>query len=143
MPKRMKKTAPKSWIERIFSFRILSIPAGTWLLMLGILSFIVGINYLIFRESENPATVEIFIAEVSEKWYVQHDSETGGSRVYRAKLKRDEDEFTCNVSPFYKNVWYKLEQGKKYEFEVARSRSNCYINKASEIETKGIVSGGD
>lgn len=93
-----------------------------------------GFYVFTLRESASPPISETFVAEVSKRWFEQYEDETGGSIVYRVNLRRDEDEFTCTVPSLLKNVWYTLEQEKDYEFEVTRTR--CYINKATEVETE-------
>lgn len=137
MSKRKKKQAKKTWLDKILSYHIFSIPTGTWLLILSIILCIVGSFYFFtLREFENPPTSEIFVAEVSKAWVEQYDDETGGYRVYRVSLRRNEEEFTCTVPSLLTKIWYTLEQEKSYEFEVTRSRTRCYINKATEIETE-------
>lgn len=129
----------KSWLEKILSYRILHIPFGTWLLMLFLFSCFVGYILLVMREYQAPS-IETFEAKVSKKWIAQYNDKTGGYRVYYVRLKHDEDEITCKVSPLFKDVWNKLEQERSYEFEISRSRTRCYINKAAE--TWKIRSGG-
>jgi hypothetical protein len=137
MPKRKKKQVKKSWLNKIFSYQIFSIPIGTWFFILSFMLCFAGLFYFFtLREFENPPTSETFVAEVSKLWFVQHEDETGGYVVYRVNLKRDEDEFTCTVPPLLKKLWHTLEQEKSYEFEVSRTRTRCYINKATEVETE-------
>jgi len=134
MSKRKKKQVKKSWLDKILSCQILSIPIGTWLLILSFILCIAGLFYLfILQEFENPPTSETFVAEVSRLWFVQHEDETGGNIVYRVNLRQGEDEFTCTVPSLLEKIWHTLEQGKSYEFEVSRTRTRCYINKATEI----------
>jgi len=40
-------------------------------------------------------------------------------------------------------VWYQIEVGKTYEFEVSRSSRRCNINKASEVEAEEGLFGVD
>ncbi len=86
---------------------------------------------------------ETFTAEVSNLSVEQYESETGGYRVYRVYLTREEKEFTCRVSPMLMKVWYQVEVGKTYEFEVSRSSRRCNINKATEIDTEEGLFGVD
>jgi hypothetical protein len=137
MPKRKKKQVKKSWLDKTLSYQIFSNPIGVWLFFLSFILCFAGLFYLfILQEFENPPTSETFVAEVSKLWYIQLEDETGGQVVYRVNLRRDEDEFTCIVPQLLKKIWYALEQEKSYEFEVSRTRTRCYINKATEIETE-------
>jgi hypothetical protein len=120
MPKRKKKQVKKFWLDKILSYQIFSNPIGAWLLILSFVLCFVGLFYLFtLKEFENPSTSETLVAEISRLWVEHYDDETGGYRVYRVKLRQDEEEFTCTVPPLLIKIWHTLEQEKSYEFEVS------------------------
>ncbi|MEJ2556963.1 MAG: hypothetical protein P8186_12180 [Anaerolineae bacterium] len=131
--KRWRKQITK-WLGRIGFYRVFGISVWGWLVILLMLAGIGGSVFLTIRESSNLSESETFVAEVRDIWIEEYQNESGGYRIHRIRLKQDEDEFACRVSPVAVQLWYQLEIGKSYEFSAARTRSQCYIYKATEID---------
>ena len=125
----------QKWYDRFFAYRILGIPIGSWLVILILIGFMAGVFYIfIIRESDRPPTSETFVAEVSDKDSELYANEGGSYTILRVRLRRDDEEFTCRVSPVLIRLFYRLEIGKSYEFLVNRTRTRCYIYEAIEID---------
>lgn len=131
--KRWRKQITK-WLDRIGSSRVFGIPVWGWLVIFFILAGIGGSVFLTIRESGNLSEPETFVAEVRDIWIEEYQGESGGYRVRRIRLKQDDKEFACHVSPVAVQLWYQLEIGKSYEFSATRTRSQCYVYKATEID---------
>jgi hypothetical protein len=136
MPYPKKKLVKNDWLEKLGSYPIFSIPLKNWLLIGAFLGCIFGfIGFTIYQEVSHPAAVETLMAEVNKIWIEQHDSDTGGVRVYRVRLKREDDEEMICIVPSIKiGIWQGLEIGTKYRFSVSRTARGCYINEAVKIE---------
>jgi hypothetical protein len=136
MPYSKKKPVKNGWLKKLGSYPIFSIPLENWLLIWVFLGCIFGfIGFAIYQEVSHPATVETFMAEVSKIWIEQHDSNTGGVRVYYVRLKREEDEEMICIVPSIKiGIWQSLEIGTKYRFSVSQTVRGCYINEAVKLE---------
>jgi hypothetical protein len=133
--KKPVKKAKYFWLEKLASYPIFSIPLKNWLLIGTIFGCIFGfIGFTIYREVSHPATSETFVAEVSKIWIEQHDSDTGGFRVHRVSLKREEEEVTCTIPSIKIGIWQGLETGISYSFSVSQTVRGCYINEAVKIE---------
>ena len=130
-----KKLVKRSWFERLLSFEIFSIPIKTWGLLFIFFGAIFG--YYIFtvsRAANFPATSETFTGEVSRIWMEQHEGDTGGSRIYRVDLTREENEVTCTIPSVNIGIWQNLEIGMRYEFSISQTVRGCYVNKAVKLE---------
>lgn len=126
-------------MERIGSYSILSIPLTNWLVVLFVFAVLFGSYFFIIsQEVNNPPTSDTFVAKVSKLWIEEHESETGGVRVYRVRLERDEDEVTCTIPTIRVGVWQQLETGIHYEFAVSQTVRGCYINEAVKLERQDI-----
>ena len=138
MPQRKKQHRDQSWLKRLGSYRVFRIPVGSWF-VIGVLSALLAGGYylFIFREYNAP-TSQTFVAEVDNVWIQSYENETGGGIIYRVRLIRDDKELRCRVSPIQVQLWYGLEMGKKYEFEVTLTQSRCFINEATEIDETGF-----
>jgi hypothetical protein len=135
MPPYKKKPMKYNWFERLVSYEILSMPIKTWGLLIIFFGCIFGfIIFMLFQVANYPPTSKTFIAEVSKIWLEQHESDTGGSRIYRVRLKREEDEVTCTIPSINISIWQSLETDISYEFSISQTLTGCYVNKAVKIE---------
>ena len=110
-------------------------PVGSWLIILGF-CIAVGFSLLTVWDFGNPFVDEILVAEVGKLWVEQREDQTGGSRTYHVNLRVAARELACTVPALYVGLWHQLEQGKIYEFEVSRSRRQCYLKQAMVIEAE-------
>jgi len=134
MPQRKKQHRDPSWLKRLGSYRVFSVPVGSWLFIGVLFALLAGAFYLfILREYDAP-TSQTFVAEVSNVWIQSYENETGGGIIYQTKLIRDDKELHCRVSPIQVQLWYGFEVGGKYEFEVTLTQSRCFINGVTKID---------
>lgn len=138
MPQRKKQQPNQSRLKRLDSYRVFSVPVGSWLII-GILSALLAGGYYFFVLREyNAPTSKTFVAEVSSVWSQLYGSEAGGRMIYWVDLKLDDNEMNCRVAPIQVQLWHGLEIGRKYEFEVTLSQSRCFINGVTQIDEKGF-----
>lgn len=94
----------RSWFNQILSYPVLKIQVGAWLLIFSLLGCIIGMFTLTIYEYSS-VTTEKFVAEVADKWTEQYEDETGGYRIYRVRLKQEEQVLTCRVSSVQMKLW--------------------------------------
>lgn len=133
-----KGQSPKSkfwiWIERIGDFRIFSISVEGWGCILSIVLLIGGLAALGIRDNST-TTQETVVAEVLWATSMLAANEGGAEMIYRVRLKQGEEEYTCRISPVLAKLWQSLEQGKRYEFSISRTRSRCFIFEATALDS--------
>jgi len=145
MPHPKKQRVEKGWIEKLNSYQIFSIPVGNWLLICTIFGCIFGFFiFTIYQEVSHPSTSETFSAEVDKLWIEQHETDTGGFRVYRVRLKREEnEEVTCTVPSMKIGIWQSLKVGTIYRISVSWTARGCYINEVVRTEKPNTVELGN
>ena len=139
-----KKNVKKGFLKKIGSHRVFGTPLEVWMpFFFALFCVSIAFYFVIIQPLAEPHRSETFTAEIRDLWVDQYEDSTGGQKFYRVRLSRDEEEFNCTVPSTLIKVWYQLEKEKSYEFEVSRSRTRCYINKATEVETEEGLFGVD
>lgn len=123
MKKRIKrKKSAKAGVSSILGMH----PLG-WIIIFTLLAVFSGIMFLRIQDTTPPPTVETITAEVKEVWVQEYQSDSGGYRIYRVRLKQEEREFTCRLSFLISNRFPLLETGQSYQFSISRTRSRCFV----------------
>ncbi|MFN8456694.1 MAG: hypothetical protein U0401_18835 [Anaerolineae bacterium] len=132
MAKPKVKQVKRSRIDRTLSYPVLKVQVGAWLLIFLLFGCFFGLFTLRIFEFGS-ATTEEFVAEISDKWVEQIESKMGGYQIYQIRLKREDGEFNCSVSPIMMKLWGQLEVGKSYNFSVRQTGRQCFISDASPV----------
>src|SRR5688572_14851050 len=105
MQKHQKKPPKYPWLTKVISYRILSIPLGNWLLILLILLLTLGLSFVLVKRASTVISNETFAAKVDERWSKLYVSEHDAYTLYFVRLRRDEEEVICRVSPILIHLW--------------------------------------
>ncbi|MCP4367648.1 MAG: hypothetical protein GY797_05990 [Deltaproteobacteria bacterium] len=111
-------------------------PAGWIFIFFLILCF--GFVAFIWVRDNGPPKVETITAEISDLWVEEIQGDDGGYRIYRIRLKQDNEEFICQLSSTIARQLHQFEAGKNYEFLVSKTPARCFITEAIILdEVKG------
>jgi len=131
----MRKQIPE-WLERLGSYYVLGAPLKRWPAILLALVFIGGLIVLNVADNSSPTTSKAFAAEVIGLWTSDSGIKSGTVRTdYLVRLKQDDEESVCAVSPVMIQQWHQLEIGRTYEFSVTLAGRHCFIQQATAINS--------
>ena len=134
MAKPSKKNRQNTWLSQLGSYEVKAIPLRDWLTIFLFLSFFFGVLYFIgLRNLFETRYIDNYTAEITDLWVDYVEDEMGGFQRYNAQMVKDEKEFTCLVSSPNMDIWFQLEIGQRYNFEVMRLGGMCSIINVEEI----------
>ncbi len=114
-------------------FSVFGVDPVGWLLILTFL-LCFGLVAFIWVRNIGPVKVETITAEISDLWVEEIQSDEGGHRIYRIRLKQEDKEFTCSISVTMANQLYQYESDKSYEFLVNKTPGRCLVTEAIIID---------
>ncbi len=132
--KRKKQAKPKSRLEKILTYHILSLPLHNWLFMIFLATLFLGLCYLLMLVEVRAPTKETRVAKVSNRWSRAIEGDTGGYMVYRVELNHEGTTTRCSVPSMFNQLWFQLEIGESYEFDLNLAHGRCSIVGFRDIE---------